>query len=510
MLNARNRKWWVLAAMVTTISMIFIDVTVLPVALPTILRELDTSELAMQWLISAYLLSLTVFLLAGGRLGDMFGYRYIFCWGIFVFSIASALCGLSQGDSWFIASRALQGVGGALLLPSTGAILFSTFPPEQRGRASGIYVSIGSIFLASGPFIGGVFTEYLSWRYVFWINLPIAAIGLLLALYSVPRSKKKKESFDFVGFFTLAFGISCIVFAFMQSSVWGWDSFKTIAIFVVGILCVALLFFADREIPHPFVDFSIFRSKLFLLANVAILIAQFLIMVRVFWAIYFQNILGYSPAAAGGIAFIANAPVLVVAPLAGFLTDRFGPKPPVIAGFILTIFSLIWLVNFDNTQNLLMLLPMLIAFGCGMPLILTPSSVSAMSQASPQKRGIANGISSTLRQLGATLGMALFGSLFLKSNEKHLAKLLKSNPDTAMLNPLQFEGLTSRTPSALNNLSSLSSESARFVEESAKQSYLTAFSNINLIAAVVGLFGLICIIFFLRNQLLSRNSEALE
>ncbi len=507
-LTEGNRKWWVLAAMTATISMIFIDVTVLPVTLPTILKELDTSELAVQWLINAYLLSLTLFVLAGGSLGDMFGYRYIFCWGITLFSIASALCGLSQASSWFIASRALQGVGGALLLPATGAILFSAFPPRERGKALGLYVSVGSIFLALGPFIGGLFTQYLSWRYVFWINLPIAAVGLALTFYAVPPSEKRKESFDLIGFLALAFGVSCLAIACMQSGVWGWISLKTLALFGSGILSILLLILVDRTVPHPFVDFTIFRDKLFLGANLSIFITQFLVMITVFWAMYFQTILGYAPAAAGGIAFIANAPVLLIAPLAGLLTDRFGPKPPVIAGFALISFSLFWFVKCTDGRDLFLLLPALIPFGCGIPLIFTPSSVASMSQVPPHKRGIASGISMTLRQLGATLGMALFGGMFLHLKEKRFARLLEENGATTTLDPRQFEGVASGTPAAVKQLSSLSIEAASFVKESAREAYLIAFGHINLVAAFVALAGLICALFLLRKHFQNGRSEA--
>ena len=186
-LTEQNRKWWILAAMTTAISMIFVDITVLPVVLPTLQRELLISDLELQWILNSYTLVLAVLVLAGGRIGDMWGLKKSFCFGTVTFALGSALCGLSHSGWWMIFSRTLQGVGGAFLLPATQGIIMFHFPPHQRGKAVGLFVSIGSIFLALGPLIGGALTTWASWRFVFWINLPIAAAGLLLTLYTAGR-----------------------------------------------------------------------------------------------------------------------------------------------------------------------------------------------------------------------------------------------------------------------------------------------------------------------------------
>ncbi|MGE5196000.1 MAG: MFS transporter [Anaerolineae bacterium] len=501
-MNEANRKWWVLAAMTTCISMIFIDITVLPVTLPTISRELNASQLALQWIINAYLLTLSSLLLAGGRLGDMLGHRKIFCWGLLVFSLSSALCGLSPSEGWLIGSRAFQGAGGALLLPATNAILFSAFPPSQRGKALGLYVSIGSIFLILGPVIGGFFTEYWSWRYVFWINLPIAGAGLFLALLSVPISSKVEESFDFIGFITLASGIGCLVVAFMQVEKWGWESPWTISLLLLGILAIALLVILDRKVEHPIVDFSIFKSRRVIGANFCLFCTQFLLMCTIFWPIYFQNILEFSPATAGMISFISSSPILFVSPIGGYLLDRFGPKPSLISGFILLIFSLVWFIFAAATYRFLMLLPTLIFFGCGTSLIFTASSITALSDIVPHKRGIASALTLTIRQLGGAIGMAAAGSLFIGTEKKSFTALTRNLSPSKLFSFERFDGLLSQAPSALEALHELPQETIKIVETSYKEAFMTAFSSVNALSAWMGLLGLIAVLLLIKKGVL--------
>jgi EmrB/QacA subfamily drug resistance transporter len=500
-ITEKNRKWWVLAAMASCISLIFIDLTVLPVALPTIHRQLNISDLGLQWVVNAYLLSLTVLVLAGGRISDMFGHRKIFCYGIVLFAVSSAMCGMSFSAWWFIMSRTLQGLGGALLLPSTASILLATFPLRERGKAMGLYVSLGSIFLGFGPFIGGFFTEYLSWRFVFWINIPIAVIGFCLALASVPPSEKRKETFDYIGFLTLGAGVTLLIVALMQGGEWGWSSAETITMILAGIVLIALLITIDRKIEHPFVDFTIFKDKIFLVTNCCVFLTQFLLMVTVFWAVYFQNILNFSPVLAGTLAFLANVPVIIFAPIGGYLVDRFGPKPPVALGFLLVILSVVLFIFIVNSANLWLLLLALLPFGCGIPMIFTPSFVAMMSTVAPHKRGIASGINTTLRQFGSTLGMAVIGAMFLNFQKSLFSENLKKNALSEALDPNQFDGLLAHRPTALETISSLSGDTRVLVEQFFTHAYIEAFSIINIFAICIAALGLIVAIFFLQSHL---------
>jgi EmrB/QacA subfamily drug resistance transporter len=500
MITEKNRKWWILAAMTTTISMIFVDITVLPVVLPTLQRELSISDLGLQWVLNAYILVLAVLVLPGGRLGDMWGLKKAFCLGVCLFAFASAMCGLSRVEWWLIMSRSLQGVGGAFLLPATQGIIVSHFPPQQRGKALGLFVSIGSIFLALGPLIGGALTSYLSWHYVFWINIPIAILGLIMTFFSVPAMAGKKEPFDYRGLFILAVGIASLIIALMQAQEWGWNSFSCLFLFSIGI-CSFILLFKRKHKPHAsLLDFELMGKRSFIASSSCIFCNQLIIMVTVFWVIYFQNILGFSPYKAGAYAFLANVPVLFSAPLGGFLADRFGPRLPVMIGFSLICFSLSWFTLFMKHENIRLLLPTLLTFGCGVSMIFTPSFVGMMNEVSAEKRGVAAGITSALRHFSSTLGLALFGSFYSSTYFKNLGQSLFAKETTMSFTPKDFDGLLSKAPQAMHNMDLLSPGDALYVFQSAKSAFLDAFLRINLSAALIAFVGILLAWKLLKNR----------
>lgn len=492
------KKWWILVAMTSSISMIFLDITVLPVALPTIERTLGISQIGLQWVLNAYTLALTIFVLAGGKLADKFGHRRIFGIGVLTFALTSALCGFSQEAMGFILSRFLQGMGGALLIPSTAAIITDSFPAHQRGQAMGIYVGIGALFLAIGPFIGGLLTQYLSWRFVFWINLPIALIGYGLAMTFVPRSEKKREPFDFLGFLLFSLAITLIVVPLMQMRDWGWSSALTLIPLFSGCLFLTLFALIDRKIPHPYVDFSLFRSRLFVGCLVAAFCAQFIVMATVFWSLFFQNGLTFTPSEAGLLNFLANSPLILVAPLGGLLLDKYGPRLPIVLGFSFVLFSIAWLLQVFDEKSFPWLLSALIPFGFGIPLIFTPTLTAAMNEVDSSKRGLISGTMMTIRQLGATLGLAIFGSLFARKTETGFYLSLKDNAETANLDPTLFSGLLAKVPRALDALGQLSAESQQFVLEKAHEAYNSAFVSINGLTLTLTALGLIASILLIR------------
>ncbi len=485
--------------------MIFIDVTVLPVALPTLSRDLHIDQLGLQWVVNAYTLVLAVLVLAGGRLGDMWGLRRTFCLGLALFAFSSALCGLSRSEGWLIFSRALQGVGGALMIPATQGIIMTYFAPHQRGKALGLFVSIGSIFLSLGPLIGGSLTQYFSWHYVFWINLPIAAIGLLLTLRSTPPTKGHRGRFDWLGFVTLVIGVTALIVALMQAQQWGWSSPLTLSLLAIGIACLFLLYQLRLRRSEHIIDFHLGKQRSFVGGSGCIFITQFAIMVTVFWAIYFQNILHYSPSQAGVLAFLSNFPVILGAPLAGFLVDRLGPRIPVVIGYSLMAISLACLLLYENNENTGLLILTLVPFGLGSPMTFTPSSVTMYADVPLEKRGIASGMNAALRQFSATLGLALFGTLFSTVQMSQMGKSLALNPDTATLSAAQMDTLLSKTPQAVKMVDALSPMDAAYVYQAAERAFISGFFWINLVA----MFALIAGIYFacrlLKNKPLHRD-----
>lgn len=407
-------KWITLSVTACCLSLIYLNLSSVPVALPTIQHQLNFSAEMVEWIINAYLLTLTVLILPAGRLADLFGYRALFCWGLGLYAIGSILCGLSPNGTWLISGRVVQGMGGAAMFPQVGAYLTTTFPSGERGKAIGLNVGIGSIFLMLGPILGGWFTQYLSWRYLFWLNLPITIFGFVMTLWIVQRSNKVKEvTFDFVGASFLGISLGSVTIALMQGAKWGWDAPITLSLFLVSIVAISLFFVTYRKNAQPIVDLSFFRQRLFTAATCCGCLTQLISMVTVFWALYFQESIGFSPTSAGWIIVFANFPAIFIAPFGGHLADNWGVKVPVIMGFGLLIFALVWLSIFAATTSIVFLFPTLIAFGLGTPLIMSPSYVASLDNIQENKSASASSLSLALRQLAPTFGMAIMNAFYL-------------------------------------------------------------------------------------------------
>lgn len=410
------KKWLGLIALVPTVALSFMDQTILPVALPTIQRELGGTPTQLQWCINAYLLAVCVFVLACGKLSDRLGARKILSFGMFLFALSSILCGISPNIEVLIAARGLQGLGSALMFSSQNKMVATVFEPENRGRASGIVVSLGSVFMILAPLIGGYLTETFSWRWIFWINLPIAMIGLWLIHKYLPKIEPRNQEIDLLGFLFFVAGVSSLTIFFMQLDQWGWISTQGSLCALLALVSLSLLAIRERKIPHPFLDLTLFKRPIYAAINVSISITQFILMITVFQTIYFQNILGLTPIETGLLSFFSCIPMFFNPLIAGFLSDRFGPRIPISIGYFLLISSLLWLSIFA-TPSLYSLMLALVAFVTGITFILTPSYSAAMSSVPPQKLGIAFGMLITLRMFAATLGLALIHFFVSKVQE---------------------------------------------------------------------------------------------
>ncbi len=466
-------------------AMLFLDATVLPVALPTIQRDLQVSSLGLQWLINAYLLAMASLVIAGGRIGDLYGHRKMFLGGVVVFAIASAMCAFAQSEEWFIFSRFIQGVGGALMSPASIAILFEIFPVKKRGRAVGILIGISSLFLSIGPFIGGFFSEYLTWRLIFWMNLPIALFCLIATLIAVPKSKKIQETFDVPGFLSLSLGIFCLIFGLMEGKEYGWGSPLVLISVISGSSFLLLLFYTDRRAKHPFIDFSLFKIRAFSAGICLVFFTQFILMTTVFWPIYFQEALYLSPFDAGLVTLASSLPIIITGPLAGQLFDRKGPRLTVTLGLFFVLFAFIWIAIFIHLQSVWMLLPGFLPFGSGISMILSATGVTALTDIPAQKRGTANGIYNTSRFSGATMGVALIGALLMGLRIKEFTGFMGSNNETKGLNPrLVMEALVGlKVPEG--KLHTLSQAAFNYLKTSFVSSWVYAFTITMIATAII-------------------------
>lgn len=403
---AHWRKWLGFSAFVPAVALAFMEQSILLVALPTMQKDLGATDLQLQWCVNAYLLAITVFVLVSGKIGDRIGHRRALWWGVAGFALSSLVCGVSQSALLLIVARGFQGLSAALMFPSQTSLIPRLFPQEQRGRANGMIVSIGSLFLILGPLIGGYLTERLSWRWIFWINLPIALIGLYLIRAFLPKSEPVKSRIDRPGFVYFAISISTLTVCFMEGTSWGWDSLKPWALMAAAALFFYFLVRRERSARHPFLELSLFKKPLFAAININVMIVQFIMMISVIRSIYFQDMLGYTPEQTGWMIFASACPVFFMSTLSGWLSDRFSSKLPIAIGYVALIISFVWF-GFSPTPGLASLLFALVTFGIGLPSILTPSFASAMSSVPLEKTGVAFGVILTLRMLGGTIGLAL-------------------------------------------------------------------------------------------------------
>lgn len=411
-LKAENRKWWILATMTGALSMILIDETVVGVALPTIQRDLHMTPTALQWVVNAYLLALAALVAVGGRVGELLGQARIFRLGAAIFVTASVACGLAQSATWMIGARAAQGVGAAMMIPPSGATVMNAFDVTERGRAMGIYAGISMIFLALGPLAGGLLTQGISWRAVFWINLPLGAAMLALAAVSLPTDEPASGArMDWYGAVTLVPGLVMIVLALMQSEQWGWGASATISLLAAGSALIATFAVIEARSHSPLVQLKLFRSRNFAVDNLVLGVVQFALTgLTVFGAIYVQELLGFGPITAGLSLLPLTVPLLLLAPRAGKLYDRIGPRALVAAGTALLGASMIWSAAWLARLQYAWLAPAYVAGGIGLAVVMTPASTDAMNTAAPSLRSQASGVMQTIRQIGGALGLAIMGT----------------------------------------------------------------------------------------------------
>jgi EmrB/QacA subfamily drug resistance transporter len=408
-------RWLILATMTGALSMVMIDQTVVSVALPTMQRDLGLSTTGVQWVVNSYLLLLAVLVAFGGRVADLLGAERTFRAGASVFVLASALCGLAQNETMIILSRGLQGVGAAMMTPSTGSVIVNTFDIRERGKAMGIYSGISMVFLALGPLVGGLLTQSVSWRAVFFINLPTGVAIVTLAHFTLPHrpmTRIPRGAIDWTGVPLLVGGLGALVLGLMQGQTWGWGSPAVIALLAAAVVLIPVFLWWETRASSPLVALRLYREQNFG-ANSAVLAGvQFaLVGASVFGAVWSQQVLGFSAIHAGLAMLPLTLPLLFVAPLAGRAYDRLGPRPLLVTGALLIGAGLAWLGWHLHLREYWWLVPGYIAMGTGIGLTISPGTTDALGAAPARQRSQASGIVQTVRQVGGVIGIAVLGAI---------------------------------------------------------------------------------------------------
>jgi EmrB/QacA subfamily drug resistance transporter len=409
-----NRKWWTLAAVSIGLFMVMLDNTVVNVALPTIARDLKIGMSSLEWVVNGYTLSFAMLMLTGGKLADYFGRRRFFAIGLVLFTVASLMCGLASSDAFLIGARVIQGAGAALLAPATLSIISATFPARERGTAIGIWAGVSATALAVGPLIGGLVTEHLGWNWIFFINVPIGALGLLAAFAWIDESRdtEKGQRLDLLGLALSALSVFALTYALVDANHYGWGSTRIVSLFVVSFLSMAAFVAVESRQRAPMLDLSRFRNATFTGGNVVALLSAVALFGIVFYlSLYMQQILGYSAVRAGVAQLPFTGLIVFVAPLAGKLTDRRGPRLPVALGMLLLATSLALFTQLGVHSHYLRILPGLIVGGIGTGLTMGPTTVAVLSVVPVDEAGVGSGVVNTFRQTGGALGIALMGAI---------------------------------------------------------------------------------------------------
>jgi EmrB/QacA subfamily drug resistance transporter len=410
-----NRKWWTLGAMCFALFMIMLDNTVVNVALPSIQRDLDASISGLEWTINGYTLSFAVLLATGGRLGDIFGRRRMFIVGVVIFAVSSATAGLAQNSTDLVLSRVVQGVGAALMMPATLSIVTHAFPPEERGKAMGTWAGVSALALAVGPVLGGLLTEHVSWRAIFYLNIPVAVGAVAAALFAVRESRDTSvgKEVDFAGVAVLTASLTALILALVEGNAWGWGSTEIVALLAGSAVGLAAFVAIELRVRVPMVEFRFFSDRNFLGAVVVALIISFAMLgVFFFLALYMQNILHYSPLEAGVRFLPSTLMIVAVAPVAGRMADRFGPRWLIVAGLLVLASSLYAFTGIAVDSGYGELLPGFMLLGIGIAMTMSPMTTAAMNAVPVEKAGIASGVLSMFRMVGGSLGVAVTGAIF--------------------------------------------------------------------------------------------------
>ncbi|MGD9738837.1 MAG: DHA2 family efflux MFS transporter permease subunit [Bauldia sp.] len=424
LVNDSNRKWWTLGAVAFALFMIMLDNTVVNVALPAIQADLGIDVAELEWIVTGYALSFAVLMLSGGKLADMFGRRRIFIVGLVIFTLSSFACGFAGSAEVLIGARVIQGIGAAFMMPATLSLISAAFPPQQRGTALGIWAGVSAVALAIGPLIGGLITEHVNWNWIFYVNIPVGILAILAGLVIIRESKdtSKEQRLDIPGLLAAGVGMLALVYALIEGNRLGWGSTTIIALFAVSAVALVVFVILEAVQRVPMFDLGLFRNSTFVGANVcALLLMVAMFGVFFFLSLYMQTILGYTAIQAGASFLPMTCLVIVVAPIAGRLSDRIGPRWLMTGGMTLTAISLFIFSTLDATSNFWSFLPGTILGGIGMASTMSPMTAAALGSVPVDKAGVGSGMLNTFRQVGVSIGIALMGAIFASQETTAIA-----------------------------------------------------------------------------------------
>jgi EmrB/QacA subfamily drug resistance transporter len=408
-----SRKWLVLSAVAMGIFLATIDGSIVNVALPTLSTALGADFATVQWVVLSYLLTITTLLAVVGRLADMYGRKRLYNSGFVVFTVGSLLCGLSPSVGWLIGFRVLQGIGAALILALGLALVTEAFPPQERGRALGIAGSIVSIGIVTGPTLGGVIIENLSWHWIFFVNVPIGILGTYLVWRNIPATRPPGgQAFDFGGAATLCLGLLGVLLGLTTGQREGFTSPQALGLFAFGIFFLLALLTIQRRHPQPIIDPVLFRNRLFTVNLITGLLVFVGLGSGVLIPFYLETVLGYSVQQVGLLLAVVPIALGIVSPISGVLSDRVGSRPISILGLAVTLLGYLALSTLSTETTAVGFMLRYVLVGIGVGLFQSPNNSAMMGTAPRERLGVASGLLAMTRNLGQTVGIAVLGALW--------------------------------------------------------------------------------------------------
>lgn len=414
-LREHANKWAVLAIVAIGVFMATLDSSIVNISLPSIARYFGAPlSGTVEWVIIAYLVVTAGMLLTTGRLADMIGRKPIWTAGLIIFTLGSAICGAATSLGMLIAARALQGLGGAFIMSTSPAMLTNAFPPIERGRALGLNAVFVALGISFGPTIGGIITEHFTWRWIFYVNVPIGIIGVIATLRVLTeRMHRGHGRFDPLGALLLAIGLIALTMGLSFGQEWGWTSPLLIGIMVIAVIALTAMVIVEHRVSDPVIDFSLLRRRVFLSSNVSLVLSNLaLFAVSFMLPFYLEELRGFSTQQAGLLLTPLPLTIVVLAPFSGALADRLGSRWLAAGGLAIACLGLVFISQLNAHSSVFDIIWRLVLTGAGQAIFQSPNNSALMNDAPRAQQGIAAGFLATARVVGQSVSVALAGAIF--------------------------------------------------------------------------------------------------
>jgi len=501
-------RWWTLVAVCTGVFMLLLDVTIVNVALPDIQGQFDASLSGLQWVIDAYALSLAALLLTAGSLADIFGRRKVFVIGTALFTLGSLLCGLAPSIEFLAIARAGQGIGGAAMFATSLAILGTTYTGKDRGVAFGAFGATTGVAVAIGPVLGGILTSGLSWRWIFFVNLPICLVAMFISMTRVQESRNPHAGRpDWVGFVTFSSALGLLVYGLIEAGKDGWGHSTVVASLVAAAVLMTAFVVSQLLQKDPMFDLALLRKPTFtagLLAAFGVSASIFSLLTYI--VIYLQNVLGYSAVETGLRLLFLSAATFLASAITGRFMDHVPTRWLIGPGFLVLGVGLLLVIGIDTGSDWTHLIPGLIVSGVGVGMINPPLVSTAVGVVAPARAGMASGVNSTFRQVGIATGIAALGSIFSHQVAAGLHDKLAGTPAAGQSDQIaaavtggQVGAVIERAPAAVRPT----------LADAATSSFVDALNHIGLIAAVLAfVVGALCLVLIRQRDFVQHGAPA--